>query len=435
MLFKQSSIPEILEKTITICDSRIKGSISSYEVVLSLQLYAVMLDTSYTQFPTRKILKLPSRILPFLISTDEPQFLSACDVLHSLFQSLQLYPNNDLITSLCDKFMDLFKPFLSEFLSDLPSSGQSSQYLRIQLNDPDGRDCVARGCFRTLNLLIEFFKDSMRKYSKQLVRLVMCCISYREPTVQSDVLCLFSRLFRSLDLLLLITRIDSEQFSTLWDPPFLVTCRMPVLVSHICPKCTSKYALILFGVLARSYPVQSFGFVNGVIPLIEELIRAETWKPSWKPSWLLRNSGNSFGSSALLCLLIMLPSFPSLLSFLHHHLSSLLSLPFDSLLADLLYTANSLQNSPDFSELLLVKTADGLRTPLYPLSRAFLSETVRNYVSTHAINRDCWCSLCVQWRASTVETRRSVSSRKSRSRTRFKCSWCHPSKIGGSHGR
>ena len=190
---------------------------------------------------------------------------------------------------------------------------------------------------------------------------------------------------------------------------------MPVLVSHICPKCTSKYALIVFGVLARSFPVQSFGFVNGVIPLIEELIREETWKPSWKPSRKVRNSGSSFGSSALLCLLIMLPSFPSLLSFLHHHLPSLLSLPFDSLLADLLYTAISLQNSPDFTELLLVKIAEGLRTPLSSLSRAFLSETVRNYVSTHAIKRDCWCSLCVQSAFSIVETPKSVSSRKSRS--------------------
>ena len=154
-----------------------------------------MLDTSFTQFPARKILKLPTRILPFLISTDDPQFRSACDVLHSLFQSLQLYPNNDLITSLCDKFVDLFKPFLSQFVSDLPPSSQSSQYLRIQLNNPDSRDCVARGCFRTLNLLIEFFKDAMRKHAKQLVRLVMCCISHREPTVQCDVLCLLSRSF------------------------------------------------------------------------------------------------------------------------------------------------------------------------------------------------------------------------------------------------
>ena len=87
-MFKQSSIPEIFEKTIKICDSRFKGSISSYEVVLSLQLYAVMLDTSFTQFPARKILKLPTRILPFLISTDDPQFRSACDVLHSLFHAL-----------------------------------------------------------------------------------------------------------------------------------------------------------------------------------------------------------------------------------------------------------------------------------------------------------------------------------------------------------
>ena len=166
-----------------------KGAISSYEVVLSLQLYAVMLDTSFPQFPPRKILKLPGRLLPFLISTDESQFLSACDVLHSLFQSLQLYPNQDLITSLCDKFMDLFEPFLSQFIPDLPPSSQPSQYLRIQLNDPESRDCVARGCFRTLNLLIEFFKESMRKRSKQLVRLVMCCVSYREPTVQNDVLC------------------------------------------------------------------------------------------------------------------------------------------------------------------------------------------------------------------------------------------------------
>lgn len=151
-----------------------------------------MLDTSFTQFPARKILKLPTRILPFLISTDDPQFRSTCDVLHSLFQSLQLYPNNDLITSLCDKFVDLFKPFLSQFVSDLPPSSQSSQYLRIQLNNPDSRDCVARGCFRTLNLLIEFFKDAMRKHAKQLGRLVMCCISHREPTVQCDVLCLLS---------------------------------------------------------------------------------------------------------------------------------------------------------------------------------------------------------------------------------------------------
>ena len=168
-----------------------KGSISSYEVVLSLQLYATMLDTSFSQFPTRKIRKLPSRILPFLISTDQPQFLSACDVLHSLFKSLQLYPNNDLITFLCDKFVDLFTPFLSEFVPEFASSGPSSQYLRIQMNDSESRDCVARGCLRTLNLLIEFFKESMRKYSKHLVRFVMCCLSYREPIVQNDVLCSF----------------------------------------------------------------------------------------------------------------------------------------------------------------------------------------------------------------------------------------------------
>ena len=110
----------------------------------------------------------------------------------------------------------------------------------------------------------------------------------------------------------------------------------------------------------------------------------------------LRTSRSLFRSSALLCLLIMLPSFPSLLSFLHLHLPALLSLPFDSLLFDLLYTANSLQKSPDFSEFLLVKIAESLRSPLYLASRAFLSDAVRNYVSTHSIKRDSWGSLCVQ---------------------------------------
>ena len=170
----------------------------------------------------------------------------------------------------------------------------------------------------------------------------------------------------------------------------------------------------------------------------------KAWNPSENPSEnppqplstaTLSLSPTPFESAALLCLLLMLPSFPSLLPFLHRRLSALLALPFDSLLADLLYSANSLQNSPDFTEALLVKAAEGLRSPLRPASRAFLSDAVRRYVASHAVPRDCWCSLCARRGGSSVGLPRSVCRRARAWRRRCRSCWCHQCQPVGSHRR
>lgn len=187
----QISVSNIIENTIEICDSRLKDSISSSEVILSLQLYSAMLDTSFAQLPSKKLLRLPLLLIPSLVSTHNPQFMSGCDALRSLLRALQLYPNSDLIPTICDLLIQLFQPFLSRFLVHfVPLTHTSSScLLSMQLELSKGSAFVARGCLRTLSMLFEFFQDTMRDAIPQLVELITKCVGYRETFVLTEITC------------------------------------------------------------------------------------------------------------------------------------------------------------------------------------------------------------------------------------------------------
>ena len=191
MAESQLSASNIIENTIEVCDSRLKDSISSSEVILSLQLYSAMLDTSFAQLPSKKLLRLPLLLIPSLISTHSPQFMSACDVLRSLLRALQLYPNSDLIPTIRDLFIQLFQPFLSRFLIRFVplTHASSSCLLGMQLELSKGSAFVARGCLRTISMLFEFFQDTMRDAIPQLVTLITKCVGYRETFVLTEVMC------------------------------------------------------------------------------------------------------------------------------------------------------------------------------------------------------------------------------------------------------
>ena len=102
-------------------------------------------------------------------------------------------------------------------------------------------------------------------------------------------------------------------------------------------------------------------------------------------------SQSTVSSSALFCLYLLLPSFPSILSFLHSHLESLLMLPFDSLLTDLLLTANSMESSTVFEETFFVKVLEELRNSIPELSTMSLhikSPVIQKYWNSHSLETE-----------------------------------------------
>ena len=104
-----------------LCVSRIRFSSSLPEVVLSMKLIIILMETPSASFSSQSIAQFPTLLLPFLVSDKSSVSQPGYDLLSFLLQDQMAKHAFSVISQLFSSFTSLFSPFLSA-LPSLPIS-------------------------------------------------------------------------------------------------------------------------------------------------------------------------------------------------------------------------------------------------------------------------------------------------------------------------
>lgn len=316
-----------------LCVSRISFSSSLPEVVLSMKLIIILMETPSAVFSSQSIAQFPTLLLPFLVSDRPSVSQPGYDLLSFLLQDQMAKHAFSVISQLFSSFTSLFSPFLSalpslpisEILSSLSAHPlhcesappfniptPSSYSLQNHLQAPGGTTTLSRTYLRLLSLFITNTGTILTAHLEAAARTTLQCVCYEEKSVCLEVLRRRLFLRSSLDVIASVLRCNAP---TPILSPLLKTYFFPLLLELLSNSQLRAAALVT---LSLAYPEYAFALPSRTI-----VATITTSITQFLPSPLTPNDPSSRDS--LTPLLLFIPHLPLLESFFQREIRTVVS--------------------------------------------------------------------------------------------------------------
>ena len=325
-----SSTPFLYE----LCVSRIRFSSSLPEVVLSMKLIIILMETPSASFSSQSIAQFPTLLLPFLVSDRPSVSQPGYDLLSFLLQDQMAKHAFSVISQLFSSFTSLFSPFLSalpslpisEILSTLSAHPlhcesappfsiptPSSYSLQNHLQTPGGTTTLSRTYLRLLSLFITNTGTILTAHLEAAARTTLQCVCYEEKSVCLEVLRRRFLLCSSLDVIASVLRCNAP---TPILSPILKTYFFPLLLELLSNPQLRAATLVT---LSLAYPEYAFTLSSRTIVATITTSITQFLLPS--PLTLSDASSRDF----LTPLLLFIPHLPLLESFFQREIRTVVS--------------------------------------------------------------------------------------------------------------
>ena len=317
-----------------LCVSRIRFSSSLPEVVLSMKLIIILMETPSASFSSQSIAQFPTLLLPFLVSDKSSVSQPGYDLLSFLLQDQMAKHAFSVISQLFSSFTSLFSPFLSalpslpisEILSTLSTHPlhcesappfniptPSSYSLQSHLQAPGGTTTLSRTYLRLLSLFITNTGTILTTHLEAAARTTLQCVCYEEKSVCLEVLRRRFLLCSSLDVIASVLRCNAP---TSILSPILKTYFFPLLLELLSSPQLRDATLVT---LSLAYPEYAFALPSRTIVATITTSITQFLLPS--PLTPSDASSRDF----LTPLLLFIPHLPLLESFFQREIRTVVS--------------------------------------------------------------------------------------------------------------
>ena len=205
-----TSVISVIDPLYDLCVYRIRVSSFPPDIVLSLRVLIILMETSPSAFTAQSLAQFPTFLLPFLISDKPSLSQPAYELLSDIIQDQQSKHALNGIAHIYSSFASIFTPFISSLpslsISDIISqcarnqpfsktptspylnSSHSSLSIEAHMNTPGGIVLLARAFLRILAVFVRNAADGVASALESIARIAVQCVCLEDTLVRYEVM-------------------------------------------------------------------------------------------------------------------------------------------------------------------------------------------------------------------------------------------------------